>query len=138
MREARSKLIVYARYISIALAIAAYTLPFIWAHYSVVSFVEETKKEHPGQYCGMPIMAVAFITYLASAGLSLVATALNYLDYRKSSVPRTSKRKWELKLSAAPLVIFGSYLAVFALVELFRSHLPSRLVEFLYIPLMIF
>ena len=75
--------------------------------------------QQPGFVCGVGIVAVMIMAMFVAAALSLVATGLGVLAYRRQPGPRTTWRNGEILLLATPLIVFAVLAAQSPLV----SHL---------------
>lgn len=87
-----------ASFMTFALALLA---PVGWAWAQLSWF----KEQHPDFSCGLPVLAIYAFAVCGAGVLSLVATSLNVVAFRRLSRPRSFGRKVEIAAISMPAII---------------------------------
>ena len=82
--------------------LALVALP-LWAYFQVSADIAAQREAHEF-ICGMPIMAIYFLTMVGSCLLSLIALGFGVPAYIRLPLPRSTPRKYELFVLSLPLI----------------------------------
>lgn len=99
------------RGLSWLLMLVAVVLVPVWVHGRGQAFLD-AQRAQDGYACGMPLLGLYLLAVMVAAVLSLVATALNALDFKVQPRPRHPLRKVELAVMAAPWLLAAAVLAM--------------------------
>jgi hypothetical protein len=94
-----------SRKLSWSLAALAYLGPPAWAHFAIAADQSAQMAAYGSTRCGTPALTIAFLAFVASGALSLLAVAIGAASLWRAPGPRTSVRVLEIGVLAMPLLL---------------------------------